>query len=124
MEGAISVGLEEEGPCPERPGEALAYFQVEMTASCGGGLSMVWMVRGVPRWGRGSVQGLSDSDKWRELSEVHQFWPCGVDGTPQGWQILHILGWSMTSLSLCFYPSDVRRLTLLPDNSKSEKWAS
>lgn len=49
VEGAISVDLEEEGPCPERPGEALAYFQVEMTASCGGGLSMVWMVRGMPR---------------------------------------------------------------------------
>lgn len=40
MVGAVSVGLEEEGPCPDRPREALAHSQVEVTPSCGGGLSM------------------------------------------------------------------------------------
>jgi hypothetical protein len=28
------------------------------------------------------------------------------------------------ALSLCFYPSDVRRLALFPSSSESEKWAS
>jgi len=36
VEGARSIDLGGEGPCPERPGIALGHFQVEVTPRRGG----------------------------------------------------------------------------------------